>query len=820
MERYLPTRAEAAMAALTGIAALGVPLLRTLGYESAMLLAVLAAALAVRRGMICGRGLRAAQAAGGPRDTSREASGAFVRATAATLGAAFLTFAVILLWTRLVQGCRVGPGTVMVLFLVPPAAAHFAALGLLLGSLFRRLAWALAGLGAVAALHIAHVASQVLSGGALPHSLPFGFLSASGWGGIGSTGLDLPASYFMLRALAVACCPLLTLLAGLACCRGATGGALRPRRATARAVTLAAAPVVAAVLFPAAFGLTTGVARRERALPGRTRTAHVVVRFSPGGPVAAEAPRVAEDAEWDFQVIAALMKLGNPRPVTVWLYEDGAQMRRLTGADEFLFGLPWRREVHTIRVPEGAASLRHELVHVLAADWSGGIFGLCWNQALLEGTAEAIASYAFLGGDFQKTAAAALGAGHLPKATKLFRTTGFAWGQGSLRSSYKLAGSFVGFLMQRYGVGSLSRAYRGETWERSFGRSLAVLDGEWRRLLDDVPVSTAERENARSVFDPVLHPAFFRTRCPRVGLALPRGEGGGTGGGPREAGGSPGSDRRGAALRLTDAARRSGSAADVRDAARAMTSAGLAREAYDRLRGLSEGAVQSRESERDRLEIRRQLFLLATAAPDRAGAEALLRQMENDAGVTPGAREFYGMVLGSAGGTSLASALLLRLEGPDARNCLREALRADPGGPAALIAAEKLCSWPPAGTHGAAPRLYAAFLASRQEGELAAEAGLKMGRLSLRSGDLEEARIHYERALAGTRQPRNRVEAAEGLARSQGWGGRRFVNETLPPFAARATMIGRRPDTIRAAGTPRRHPDRRDPVRGSVEEAR
>jgi hypothetical protein len=48
------------------------------------------------------------------------------------------------------------------------------------------------------------------------------------------------------------------------------------------------------------------------------------------------------------------------------------------------------------------------------------------------------------------------------------------------QDAYVLAGSFVGFLIERYGLEDFRKLYDGGSYETAYGRSLGVLEKEWR----------------------------------------------------------------------------------------------------------------------------------------------------------------------------------------------------------------------------------------------------------------------------------------------------------------------------------------------------
>ena len=49
--------------------------------------------------------------------------------------------------------------------------------------------------------------------------------------------------------------------------------------------------------------------------------------------------------------------------------------------------------------------------------------------------------------------------------------------------AYVLAGSFVGFLIERYGLPPFRNLYETENYEQVYGRPLDTLEKEWRLIL-------------------------------------------------------------------------------------------------------------------------------------------------------------------------------------------------------------------------------------------------------------------------------------------------------------------------------------------------
>ncbi|MBI2361240.1 MAG: hypothetical protein HYV04_20430 [Deltaproteobacteria bacterium] len=52
------------------------------------------------------------------------------------------------------------------------------------------------------------------------------------------------------------------------------------------------------------------------------------------------------------------------------------------------------------------------------------------------------------------------------------------------RNAYILAGSFVGFLIEKYGMPMFRRLYETEDYDIVYGKSLEILEKEWRSALE------------------------------------------------------------------------------------------------------------------------------------------------------------------------------------------------------------------------------------------------------------------------------------------------------------------------------------------------
>jgi hypothetical protein len=211
--------------------------------------------------------------------------------------------------------------------------------------------------------------------------------------------------------------------------------------------------------------------------------------------------------------VERLLEVRGPDSITIFLFRDAAEKRRLTGAGQRLVTKPWRGEVYL--QPRGYPDdwLGHELTHVVAAALGRGPLrvagawgGLVPDLGLIEGLAVAVWPP-----DEDLTPAewshAMLEAGRLPPLSRVF-TLRFL--DLPTVTSYTVAGAFVGWVRDRWGMTAVRRWYGGEPLPAIAGRPLAELERAWHADLRQLALPAAARAVAEARFD---RPSVFRRRC-------------------------------------------------------------------------------------------------------------------------------------------------------------------------------------------------------------------------------------------------------------------------------------------------------------------
>lgn len=241
-----------------------------------------------------------------------------------------------------------------------------------------------------------------------------------------------------------------------------------------------------------------------RKLGGFRETTHFKVFYA--RELEAEIEQIVEDCEFQYaQLSAYLMPDGVTLPwkVRAYIYASPEQKKRLIGArhtsieDPFGYGF----HIHAQGFPHPV--LKHELAHVFTVPWSplkvslkiglheGIAVAADWDEGRLTGHQWAKAMR------------------QMEIAPSLSEIMGFGfWGHAGARS-YLLAGSFVRFLVDTYGVEKFKSVFPTGNFAKHYGKNLYSLEAEWIRFLENIPLGdddiayTTYRLQQRSVFERV-----------------------------------------------------------------------------------------------------------------------------------------------------------------------------------------------------------------------------------------------------------------------------------------------------------------------------
>lgn len=246
----------------------------------------------------------------------------------------------------------------------------------------------------------------------------------------------------------------------------------------------------------------------RRELAGELVTEHFVLAFPPTLDTET-AGKLARDHEFFYSEIARQLRIRPRGRIRSFLYESAEQKGRLIGAAGTNIAKPWLRQVH-LNISDAGRALRHELVHVMAADFGIPVLGVGMNSGLIEGLATAVERVQY-DETLHRVAAQIIAVGIEPDMESLFSLTGFFKGHGG--TSYMLAGSFCRYLIDQYGMRRFKWAYRTGDFETFYNRRFEILVAEWRRYISQPAPTMEERTRAAFYF---RRPSIFAKECARV----------------------------------------------------------------------------------------------------------------------------------------------------------------------------------------------------------------------------------------------------------------------------------------------------------------
>ncbi len=239
-------------------------------------------------------------------------------------------------------------------------------------------------------------------------------------------------------------------------------------------------------------------------LGGFRETAHFEIFYA--RELETEIENIVEDCEFQYAQLSAYLtpeEEGLSRKVRAYIYASPEQKKQLIGAGSTSVEDPFGHGFHIHAQGFPHPVLKHELAHVFTVPWSP------LKVSLKIGLHEGIAVAA----DWDEgklTAhqwAKAMRQMEIAPPLSAIMGIGF-WGHAGSRS-YLLAGSFVRFLVDTYGIEKFKGVFPTGNFVKHYEKDLQSLEAEWVDFLESVPLRdddinyTAYRLKQRSAFEQV-----------------------------------------------------------------------------------------------------------------------------------------------------------------------------------------------------------------------------------------------------------------------------------------------------------------------------
>lgn len=273
-------------------------------------------------------------------------------------------------------------------------------------------------------------------------------------------------------------------------------------------------------LFSAPLGVNSPAWYLQEQLGGHVQTEHFDLYYDRAQLNAARANELASAHEAEYSWIRD--RLGTDvteegRPIQSYIYPNPEVKGRLTGARSTSVTPVWLDvpQVHLLK-NRVSSSLGHELAHVASRPY--GLPGLraSWAPGLVEGWAVALEppSLGPSPDDLVLTAATSNSTGALLAEAEAIADRlspwGFWTGRGAV--SYATMGSFVEYLLNRFGPKKLREVYAWGNFRSVYGQGLPSLAQDWARHLQRR--TSVHRDAHDVVTRRFTRPSLFETRCP------------------------------------------------------------------------------------------------------------------------------------------------------------------------------------------------------------------------------------------------------------------------------------------------------------------
>lgn len=294
-----------------------------------------------------------------------------------------------------------------------------------------------------------------------------------------------------------------------------------PEQRQAAVLGLSALGVVlaAAYAFGPGLGINTTYGTIADGLGGSVRTAHFVIHYDPRVLPETEVARIAKDHEFRYAQMARELGFEVEGPILSYVYPTARIRARLTGAGYTDIAPVWlgRPQVHVL-YESYDRTFAHELAHVFSRDMGIPVLHASLRVGLVEGFAVAMEPPIGLPDATDQVAAirnapdfdSLYGGQSLADGVvKSLSAFGFWTGRGAV--SYTTMGSFVRFLLDRYGPDPFRRVYGMASFESAYGVHLRDLAEAWEASLLGRELPPAVAQLAVSRFS-IL--SIFERRCP------------------------------------------------------------------------------------------------------------------------------------------------------------------------------------------------------------------------------------------------------------------------------------------------------------------
>jgi hypothetical protein len=295
---------------------------------------------------------------------------------------------------------------------------------------------------------------------------------------------------------------------------------------------LAATAAIVLHLLSGDLGYAVDAEDIQEVLGGRLETEHFIIYYAQTPEIEHDLWLIAEDHELRYAEVVAEIGAAPSDKLESYYFASSEQKAELFGARNVEMAKPWRHAIYIDHRAFPHTSLRHEIAHAVASAFGDPIFGLAAKDVVLisPGLVEGLAVALDWPGNYDRlTPHEAVRVmqvmGVQPTIKELLSINFFTV---SPARSYQTAGSFLHFLLEKYGPDRLRELYRsGGDFTGAYAMPLAELEHQWRDMISKIELPAEviegfkERFRGGSVFSrPCPHAIAARREKAKIANAL------------------------------------------------------------------------------------------------------------------------------------------------------------------------------------------------------------------------------------------------------------------------------------------------------------
>lgn len=273
-------------------------------------------------------------------------------------------------------------------------------------------------------------------------------------------------------------------------------------------VAVLAALIIFTLIKPL-LGLSTSIKTISDELGGAIETEHCEL-FYPSESDSLFISYFARQSEFYYSELSVKLQTDLPRKIKIFAFKDRDQKKEYFGAANADVAKTWSGQIY-IETGSINYSLKHEMAHILASGFGQWPFYMAGdlNFGLTEGLAVALDNN-YNGTDPDYLAYSGYRSGYEPDFGKIFNNLSFFSASSSV--SYVYAGSFIKYLMNKYGPEKIKVLYKTGSFRKVYGSDWTEFIPEYKKYLDSrefVP----DKKEAEAYFS---GKSLFRKYCPRL----------------------------------------------------------------------------------------------------------------------------------------------------------------------------------------------------------------------------------------------------------------------------------------------------------------